>query len=553
MNCESICSRYTRLKGNRGNWEALWRDSANYILTRKNNIGTVTSQGENRDVQVFDTTACRANEKFAAGMFSYLCPPGETWFLLRSPRKELMQNEEVSNYFDEVGRIIREALYLSNFVLEMHEAFLDDGAFGTANIYMAEGTKTPLTFKCIHIDEYCIDENHEGFVDVVFRLFTMTLRQVVQKFGEDKLCANLKKLWDDPKSNNLDKPVQVLHAVFPREEMDSCKCDTPNMPFVSCYIDYDNKCCLSESGYREQPYLVFRFSKSSNEVWGRGPGTTMIPEVKLLNKIKKTCLVGAEKAVDPPLFIPDDGVVGQLRTTPGAINYWRANAYQNKPESWKFEGNLPIGLEMMNMEKVEIERGFFIDLFEQLAQRKQEMTATEVVERVREKLVMIAPAIGRTQNELLSPMISRAYRILGEMGVLPPIPSPLNSFPAYEVYYVSKLAMAIKALDIDAVTDTFATVMPMMQYDPTIVDSFNFDAISRGIAHRNGMPSDFLFSMEIVERKREERAKKEQAAQAMQVASTLGSAAGGLGKAIEPESPLSKLSEMLPPQEEEEG
>lgn len=548
---EEVLSRFNRLKSERGNWESLWRDSADYVLTRKNNIATTMTGGTNRDVQVFDTTACRANEKFAAGMFSYLCPPGEEWFKVRSPHKQLMEYDEVRTYFDEVSRCIREALYLSNFVLEMHEAFLDDGAFGTANVYIAEGKQTPLVFRTIHIDEYCIAENQDGKVDTVYRKFEMTLRQAAQMFGLKKLHENHRRMLEKNASQSMEKMVKVVHAVLPREDAELCKMDVCNMPFASIYADVENVHILHEGGYMEQPYMVFRFTKASNEVWGRGPGTTLIPEIKLLNKIKKTCLIGGEKAVDPPIFVPDDGVIGQLRTTPSAVNYWRANAFGNKPEYWEFKGQLPVGIEMMNMEKMEIERGFYLDLFEQLAQRKQEMTATEVVERVREKLVLIAPAIGRTQNEFLSPMISRAYRLLGDIGVLPTAPPVLRSYPAYEIYYVSKLAMAIKLLDIEATQETFQTVMPLAQIDPTVMDSFNLDAIVRGTAHRNGVPAEFVNSREDVAAIREERRKKMEMAEAMKVAETMGKASQGLGKPVEPGSPLASLAGTMAPNKAE--
>jgi hypothetical protein len=254
MDAKDIVDRWNRQKAERGNWESLWRDAANYVLTRKNNIGTTVTGGTNRDVQVFDTTACRSNEKLASGRFSYLCPPNEIWFTLRSSHRELMDYEEVSNYFDEVGRVIREALYLSNFMLEIHEALLDDGCFGTGNLYVGEGTQLPLNFKAIHIDEYCISENSEGYVDTVMRYFRMTIRQAAQKFGRAALHQDHLKLLEDPKGANLDKEIEIIHVVMPREDRAPDKMDSGNMPYASLYIDVEHKHLLSESGYFEQPY-----------------------------------------------------------------------------------------------------------------------------------------------------------------------------------------------------------------------------------------------------------------------------------------------------------
>jgi hypothetical protein len=341
---------------------------------------------------------------------------------------------------------------------------------------------------------------------------------MVQEFGTDSLDGEAKKCYEMKDGTGLDRVFEILHVVMPRMDANPTKMSREHMAFLSAYVDVANRKFLSMGGYRENPYMVARFTKAPNEVYGRGPGQTMMPEIKLLNKMKKTVLLAAERVVDPPMLIPDDGVIGPVKTTPGALIHWRNNAFGNKPEELMSRANVPIGIELLNQERIEIERGFYVDLFEQLARRKAEMTATEVVERVREKLVLIAPAIGRLQQELFSPMIHRAFRILDTLGAIPPPPPSVAQYPQYEVYYVSKLAMAIKALEIDATQETLATVVPLAQYDPGVLDTFNWEAITRGTAHRNGMPAEFLHSPAVVAQMRQQKQQIQQAQQAAALA-----------------------------------
>lgn len=537
-----VIARFRSMAEDRGNWEALWREAAQLVLTRKSNIGNYISPGTNRDVQVFDSTAVRAAEKLASGLFGYLCPPNEEWFKLRTNRPELSRDEEVSRYFDTVTRIIREALYMSNFVLEIHEDFIDLGVFGTSNLYLSEGTVTPLSFRAVHIGEYYIDENADGEIDVVFRCFTMTARQMAQKFGMEELPEQVTKCLDGGKAEGLNRKFTVIHAVFPRSDRNPGLMRSDEMPFASVYVELTSQKVIRESGYVENPYSVCRFTKASDEKWGRASGTTSLPEVKLINKMKKTILFAAEKMVDPPILVPDDGVIGPFRTTPGALNYWRANAFQNKPEPWTFEGNLPIGLEMMNIEKKEIESAFYNDLFDILMDR-QNMTATEVIQRAKDKLILIAPAIGRIQGEKLSKVIHRSFRILGELGLLPPPPMALMEAPTYEVMYISKLAMAIKMLDINATTDTLSMVLPLAQTNPEIMDNFNFDEIVRGTAYRNGMPPEFINNLETVAGIRQSRAEQIQQQQMMEAAQPVAGAVQALGKDVGPNSPLAAMAQ----------
>ena len=46
------------------------------------------------------------------------------------------------------------------------------------------------------------------------------------------------------------------------------------------------------------------------------------------------------------------------------------------------------------------------------------MTATEVLERAREKGALLAPTMGRQQSEALGPMIEREIDILVECGLM---------------------------------------------------------------------------------------------------------------------------------------
>ena len=60
------------------------------------------------------------------------------------------------------------------------------------------------------------------------------------------------------------------------------------------------------------------------ETYGRGPGMEALADIKMLNEMEKTFLKALQKAVDPPLMVPDDGFISPIRTTPGGINYFRA-------------------------------------------------------------------------------------------------------------------------------------------------------------------------------------------------------------------------------------
>ena len=55
------------------------------------------------------------------------------------------------------------------------------------------------------------------------------------------------------------------------------------MPFESVYLEYKNGNELSVGGFKEFPFVVPRYLKASNEIYGRSPAMTALPDVKMLN------------------------------------------------------------------------------------------------------------------------------------------------------------------------------------------------------------------------------------------------------------------------------
>ena len=120
--------------------------------------------------------------------------------------------------------------------------------------------------------------------------------------------------------------VELVHIVRPRSIFNPKKLDKQNMPFQSVYMEYETGHIISIGGFRELPYVVPRYLKASNEIYGRSPAMNSLPDVKVLNKMVEVSLKAAQKQVDPPLLVPDDAMILPIRTAPSSINYYRAVA-----------------------------------------------------------------------------------------------------------------------------------------------------------------------------------------------------------------------------------
>jgi hypothetical protein len=240
---------------------------------------------------------------------------------------------------------------------------------------------------------------------------------------------------------------------------------------------------------------------------------TILPDIKMINEMSKTVIRAGQKAVDPPLIIADDGVILPVNAKPGAATFARMDGRTQAPIQPLFTGaRVDIGFEMMEQRRKVIQDSFLVTLFQILVESPQ-MTATEVLQRAQEKGALLAPTVGRQQSEALGPLIEREFAVLAEQGMIPAMPPALEEATGeYEVEYVSPLTQAMRAPEGVGILRTLESVQAIAAVDPSVMDNFNTDEITRSLAEINGAPQRILRDEEEVAEMRGQR----QQAEAMQ-------------------------------------
>jgi hypothetical protein len=433
---EFLRERVAQLKANRSVWESHWQEIADYIEPRKTGFTGRVTAGEKRTARIYDNTGGHALELLAGGLHGMATSPASRWFSLRVTDDDLNEVEEVKLYLAEVEKRMWAAMYApgTNFATALHELYLDMGGFGTGVMYIGQRMSGSLLFQACGLSETLIDENAEGTVDTVMRCRTYTTRQLVQVKGWTP-SERVRKAYD---AKRYDEPVTVVHAVYPRADRDPTRRDRANMPFASVYFEQNTAHQLEASGYPEMPYATPRWAKVTDELYGRCPGMTALPDVKMLQQMMRTLIVSAQKSADPPTFLPDDSVVGPVRLIPGGISYYRGQReiFQLQPPN-----TLPVTLEILERQRELIRSTFYVDVM-QTAQT-QDMTATEATYRQQEKMRLMGPMLGRLEAELLGVIIARVYGMLNRLGKLPEMPEALSE-KQWTIEYVSPLATAQK-------------------------------------------------------------------------------------------------------------
>lgn len=518
-----VIREFARISGDRGNWEGHWQEIAERVLPAHSplfrDLGKNSTRGDKRMEHVFDSTASIALKRFGSILDSLLTPRNQTWHRLMPSDPYLARDRQVTLWFEEVNRLLFKYRYaaIANFASQNQQNYLSLGAYGTGCMFIDElRTGSPgIRYRNVHLGEVFFSENHQGIVDKAYRRFNMTARQLVQRWGDKVSDAVKKSIEKQP-----EREFEVIHAVAPREDLDPTRKDFRGMPIASLYVLKDGCTLLEESGYTSFPYAISRYEQAPGEIYGRSPAMDVLPAIKTLNEEKKTILKQGHRAVDPVLLAHDDGVVDSFSLRPGAINAGGVNADGRALVQALPVGNIHIGKELMDDERAIINDAFLVTIFQILVDTPQ-MTATEVLERTREKGILLAPTIGRQQTEYLGPMIERETDILSRLGVLPPMPELLREAAGdYRIEYDSPISRSQRAEEASGIMRTIETALQVVNVTQNSepLDHFNWDTIIPEMSEIQGVPARWMRSAEDIAQIRQGRAQQQEAQQMIQAA-----------------------------------
>lgn len=518
--------RLAALRTDRSNFDTQWEEAAARVMPAHRDTFTARrsvafTQGQKKTELQFDATTAFAAQRFSSVIESLVTPQASIWHLLRPVDQVLRRNKAVRQFFDDLSETVFNYRYrpVANFVGNSQQVYLGLGVYGNGSLYVDRPEKDKgLRYRSVHLAETYFAENHAGIVDTVYRAFMMSPRQIVQRADWKAPEAIVEMAKNATQADVRNK--EVLHVVRPRDDFDPVRMDSKGMPWESLYILVDTKDVLAESGYTSFPYAVARYTQAPGEVYGRGPAQWVLPAIKTLNEQKKTILKQGHRVVDPVLLAHDDGNLGSFSLKAGALNAGGVNKDGRPLVHVLPTGNIAVGEKMMDIEKAIIHDAFLITLFQILIDTPQ-MTATEVLERAREKGMLLAPTAGRLQAEFLGPLIEREIDVLAKQGLLPPMPQILQDAAAeYRIEYdspMSRMQRAERASGFMRALDTAANYAKMTG-DADALDYFNFDVAMPAILDINGAPSAWVRSEDEVAARRDGRNQAAQAAQAIEAA-----------------------------------
>jgi len=521
------------LRNDRSTFEQHWQDVADVMRPQQHPFvhDTATTQpGSKRTSKMFDGVPPLALEKHAAVLEALLSPRNQIWSKLAVTDEALQEDLEVQRYLDEVNKLLFRVRYRpqSSLASNLAESYLNLGAFGTQGLFVGDDMGRGIVYKSCSLHGLLIGEDMNGRVNRVFREYKYTAHQAAEAFGLDRLPMAVKAAYESKSEQQFD----FMQAVVPRAYVEDNRRDFRGMALAAVDIFRGDSTTVSERGYRVMPYCVSRYTKSVNELYGRSPAMLVLAAVNMSNRMKKTIIRGAEKAVDPPLMTLDDSLA-PFNLTNGAMNYGTLDE-QGRELVKAFTGGarVDLGAEMLEAEHAVIREAFLLDVF-QILKESPVMTATQVLEMAKEKAALLSPIMGRQQSELFGPMTERELDILNAAGMLPPMPEALIEAGAeVQVEYQSPLAIAQRSETGASILRTLEAVTPLAQLPEgqEAMRVFNITESMLELARINGYPAKALRSKDEIKALEEQDQQALQAQQLLQAAPVVTQSLESLAK-----------------------
>lgn len=512
---KDLLARWEQLRNERSSWMTHWKEISDYLLPRNGRFFVEDrNRGDKRHNNIYDSTGTRALRVLAAGMMAGMTSPARPWFRLTTSVPELDEAAAVKTWLADVTRLMEMVFAKSNTYRALHSMYEELGAFGTAGSLVLPDYKTVVHHRVLTVGEYAIAADNRGFVDTLYREFQMTVAQMVREFGREKCSIAVQNLYD---RGNLEAWVTVLHAIEPRADRDATKQDARNMAWRSLYLEPgrdEGSGFLRESGFKQFPALCPRWAVAGGDIYGNSPAMETLGDVKQLQHEQLRKAQGIDYQTKPPLQAPTAMANARLDTLPGGISFVDSTAPANGIRS-AFEVNLNLSYLLADIQDVRerIKAGFYADLFLMLANgTNPQMTATEVAERHEEKLLMLGPVLERMHNEILDPLIERAFTSMLDAGIVPPPPEELQG-RELNVEFVSMLAQAQRSVSINSVDRFVSNLGVVASMKPEVLDKFDADRWADACADMLGVDPELIVPGDQVVLIRQQRAKQQQAAQ----------------------------------------
>lgn len=495
------------------------------------------NQGPNSTRDILTNQAGRSLRTFVSGMMNGATSRARPWFSLTTVNT-VTKSASVDRYFSQCVKILNEYLQISNFYRVLPMSYKDIGIFSNSAFAMLPHERTMFTFLPFAVGTYAIGTDSEGTVNTFTRDFCLTVRQVVEQYGQLKPNGHIDWSNFDPwvqqayERSNYQMSVTLNNLILPNAN------PVPDSLYSGDSMKYQSYTtirgagngvgagALFETGYRYTnrngsdinkferrdpekaefcsyrgwdyfPVIANRWEVAPESDYGvDGPGHMAIDDIISLQETEKYRMEGVAKLVKPPMIAPASLRRHQATILAGGITYVDESSEGTKfRQAFEVDPKMSELLSSQQDYKNAIRTAFYEDLFLMMNEEKKisHVTAREIEERSAEKLIGIGPALGQLDIDQNSRVILNGMHMLQKRGKLPAAPREIQG-QQVRPEYISVLAQAAKASMINSTEKlvSFVTTFATTSGDPSLMKMINGEKLIRQYADYLGTDPELI-------------------------------------------------------------
>ncbi len=384
QNIQNLQTMYRRALDARTPWVQRWDSAIKYTAPRDDADAA----------NLFDATAADSADNLAASIYSLLTPPESMWI-------DLVRESDASPDAAPAVAALRANLNDSNFYTTIHQCYMDLVTLGTACLFMSEnpiGAASAFSFTAIPMHDIAVLDG------AVFHTTSMPICDVMEKFPNWTPPADIR----DAAKRDPGRPLRLVQSLINGEFT----------AWLDAGGDIENN-IVSTGRFETNPYIIFRWSVCSGELYGRGPVLRALPDIKTANKVVELVLKNATIAVSGIWQADDDGVINlsNINLTPGAIIPKAVGSSGLTPLATG--ADFDVSQLILKDLRDRIRHALLADRLGLLSDK--EMTATEILARNADMVRILGATYGRLLHEFIRPLVERGLQILSRRGTIAPL------------------------------------------------------------------------------------------------------------------------------------
>jgi len=423
----------------------------------------------------------------------------------------------------------------SRAVLESDADFF---SFGNGVKYIIPNRQnTGLIFRNVHLKEVCWFENEAGQINEIHRKCKFSPSNAIELFGDDKLHSKIKQAYE-----NKDKKDFCFHHVVltPDCYMDYEAKYGNKFPWISIWIDIENEHIIEEVGSWTSIYVIPRWQTVSGFQYGYSPATQIaLPDARLLQQMTLTALEASQKAVDPPLLATGDVIRGDVNAYAGGITIIDRDYDERLGEALRpmtiDKSGLGHGLNMIELTRASLSDALYENKLS-LPPADRNMTATEIMQRVKEYARNALPLFAPIEEEDNAVMIENVFTLLMRGGAFCSPDDIPESLRGEEVQF--KFKSPLQDSKTEEAKQQYLEMLGIagqsMQIDPNSTVSFNIPDAFYNIMKTTKVPTEWIKSEEEIEQELASKQEQDAIMQASQMAQQAGAGGQAIKEAMTP-------------------